>query len=65
MVESASKTDILTKIFRLKSASAGWTFLVDWYSPKSISVMEEWTEKSETITMHKGEEPMRCFARVD
>lgn len=65
LVDSVANADILTRIFRLKSPNAAWEFFSDWCLPESISVIEEWTAKFETITIRKGEEPWRYFAQVD
>ena len=65
MVASITKRQLLTKIFRLKSPSAGWRFINNWYLPKSTSLIAEWNEKYEKLTMHRGEDPMDYFSRAD
>lgn len=61
VIESVSKTDVVTTIFRLDV----WRFIDYWYFSPSEGQRGQWGRNYEGITMQKGESHMERFARID
>ena len=65
VTESMSNTDLLDRVFAAQSPSGEWKMLRGWFLPNFVATQVNWSDAFDALHMEKGEEPMKCFCRVD
>ena len=65
LTENLVNHNLFGGVFATKARNAGWRMWCDWFLPKIVVEQVKWLVAFDAAKLEKGEEPMKCFGRID